>query len=89
MNAIPISPLPRALLQSTGRSRGQQLFARRSGDVIAAAADKKPPLVPTELDSWLAVSREGLVTIYFGKMDGGQGTISRSRRSWPKSSTCR
>src|SRR5258707_490985 len=41
---------------------------------LAATADTKPPLVPTELDSWLAVSKEGLVTIYFGKMDGGQGT---------------
>jgi nicotinate dehydrogenase subunit B len=34
----------------------------------------KPPLIPTELDSWIGIDRTGLITVYFGKMDGGQGT---------------
>ncbi|HYM18034.1 MAG TPA: molybdopterin cofactor-binding domain-containing protein [Micropepsaceae bacterium] len=63
----------RALLQSTGALVVSFSLAE-AGEVLAAAADKKPPLVPTELDSWLAVSKDGMVTIYFGKMDGGQGT---------------
>jgi CO/xanthine dehydrogenase Mo-binding subunit len=63
----------RTLLQSTGALVVSFSLAD-AGDVLAQAADKKPPLVPTELDSWLAVSKDGMVTIYFGKMDGGQGT---------------
>jgi CO/xanthine dehydrogenase Mo-binding subunit len=37
-----------------------------------AAAAVKPPLVPTELDSWVAVLPDGKVTAFFGKMDMGQ-----------------
>ena len=65
----------RSVLQSTGAvviafSMGgaAEAFAQ------AAASSGKPPLVPTELDSWLAIARDGSVTIYFGKIDGGQGT---------------
>src|SRR2546428_5123767 len=32
----------------------------------------KPPLVPTELDSWVAVLPDGRVQAFFGKMDMGQ-----------------
>jgi len=44
------------------------------GDALAqtASAGSKPPLVPTELDSWVAVGRDGRVTAFFGKMDMGQ-----------------
>src|SRR2546427_9697652 len=38
----------------------------------AAAAGAKPPLVPTELDSWVAILPDGRVTAFFGKMDMGQ-----------------
>src|SRR5213078_811120 len=33
----------------------------------------RPPLVPNELDSWIAVLPDGSVTAFFGKMDMGQG----------------
>src|SRR5688572_18495326 len=33
----------------------------------------KPPLVPTELDSWIAILPDGRVEAFFGKMDMGQG----------------
>src|SRR3954463_7691437 len=33
----------------------------------------KPALVPTELDSWIAVLPNGSVQAFFGKMDMGQG----------------
>ena len=49
----------------------------------------KPPLSPDRLDSWLAVKADGDVVAYFGKMDMGQGSMSRSPRSSPTSSTCR
>ncbi|MEN3353539.1 MAG: nicotinate dehydrogenase subunit, partial [Betaproteobacteria bacterium] len=33
----------------------------------------KPPLMPDELDSWIAILPDGSVTAFFGKMDMGQG----------------
>ncbi len=47
-----------------------------AGSAQAAAAaipNGKPPLKPTELDSWVAISPEGRVTAFFGKPDVGQG----------------
>src|SRR6266568_8640974 len=38
----------------------------------AATSGAKPPLLPTELDSWVAIGRDGRVTAFFGKMDMGQ-----------------
>src|SRR5258706_832761 len=65
--------------RSVLQSRGEVVIASSMGGAAeafaqAAASSGKPPLVPTELDSWLAIARDGSVTIYFGKMDGGQGT---------------
>ncbi len=40
----------------------------------AMAQGGKPALVPTELDSYLAINADGSVNVYFGKIDGGQGT---------------
>lgn len=77
MNAISkdnLSLSRRALLQSTGALI--VMAGVPSGALAqsaAAVADKKPPLVPTELDSWIAVGRDGKVTAFFGKMDMGQG----------------
>jgi nicotinate dehydrogenase subunit B len=39
----------------------------------ALAQGARPALVPTELDSYLAVNANGSVNVYFGKIDGGQG----------------
>src|SRR5215208_5582916 len=39
----------------------------------ALAQGGKPALVPTELDSYLAINADGSVSVYFGKIDGGQG----------------
>lgn len=46
------------------------LFA--SKDVIAAIASTRS-LNPAELDAWLAVDAQGIVTAYWGKLDLGQG----------------
>ena len=40
----------------------------------ATPATTPKPLDPTQLDSYLAVHRDGSVTVFFGKIDGGQGT---------------
>jgi CO/xanthine dehydrogenase Mo-binding subunit len=40
---------------------------------LAQSAAGKPALVPTELDSWIAVLPDGRVNAFFGKMDMGQG----------------
>jgi nicotinate dehydrogenase subunit B len=44
------------------------------GEALAqsAASTGKPALVPTELDSWIAILPDGKVTAFFGKMDMGQ-----------------
>src|SRR6266446_4179055 len=63
----------RSVLQSTG-AVVVAFSMGGAAEAQTAAASRKPPLVPTELDSWLAIARDGSVTIYFGKIDGGQGT---------------
>jgi nicotinate dehydrogenase subunit B len=40
-----------------------------AGQVVVSG---KPPLVPGELDSWIAVLPDGRVQAFFGKMDMGQ-----------------
>src|SRR6266850_5113068 len=46
-------------------------FAGPATEVLAQSG--KPPLVPGELDSWIAVLPDGSVNAFFGKMDMGQG----------------
>jgi CO/xanthine dehydrogenase Mo-binding subunit len=55
------------------------LFVTAAGPVLfdealaqTAPGGTKPPLSPTELDSWVAVAPDGRVTAFFGKMDMGQ-----------------
>jgi len=54
------------------------LFVSAAGPVFfdeafaQAAPGTKPPLSPTELDSWVAIGADGRVTAFFGKMDMGQ-----------------
>ena len=44
------------------------------GDALAQTpAGVKPALLPTELDSWVAIGADGRATAFFGKMDMGQG----------------
>src|SRR5258708_16905379 len=76
MNATTDLPLSRrTVLQGTGALVVAFSMAD-AGKVLAASAgaDGKPPLVPTELDSWLSIAPNGGVTVFFGKIDGGQGT---------------
>src|SRR5579883_2291261 len=69
MNAIAnLSVSRRALLQSTGAlivMAGVPAGTAALAQGAAAAAGKKPPLLPTELDSWIAVGRDGKVTAFF------------------------
>lgn len=44
------------------------------GALPADAREAHRPLDPAALDSWIAVAEDGRVTIYWGKMDMGQGT---------------
>src|SRR2546428_12773190 len=41
-------------------------------EALAQVSAGKPPLVPTELDSWVQVLPDGRVQAFFGKMDMGQ-----------------
>jgi len=61
----------RLLLQSLG---ALVVTAQRNAVGAAMPADEiKPPLLPNELDSWVAIGKDGRVTAYFGKPDVGQG----------------
>jgi CO/xanthine dehydrogenase Mo-binding subunit len=42
----------------------------------AVAQGAKPPLVPNELDSYIAINADGSVSAFFGKMDMGQGLFT-------------
>jgi CO/xanthine dehydrogenase Mo-binding subunit len=62
-----------ALVVSIGMPVGpDMLLAVRS----AAAQGAKPPLVPNELDSYIAINADGSVSAFFGKMDMGQGLFA-------------
>jgi len=39
----------------------------------AAGVTTKPPLTPDQLDSYLAIEPDGAVTVFYGRIDGGQG----------------
>ncbi len=47
--------------------------AMSQGISSSAVLGSKPPLIPDQLDSWIAVLPDGSVTAFFGKMDMGQG----------------
>ena len=77
MNMIRTPKLSRrALLTTSGAlvvsfsATGQALAQIREGGPIPKG---RPPLHPTELDSWIAIDGKGHVTAFFGKMDMGQG----------------
>src|SRR2546423_1676627 len=47
--------------------------ALSQGIATSGTLGGKPPLMPDELDSWIAILPDGNVAAYFGKMDMGQG----------------
>jgi nicotinate dehydrogenase subunit B len=67
----------RALLQAGGAlvvSIGAPITfdtARAAGDAMAASV--KPPLMPDQLASYIAVNADSSISAFFGKMDMGQG----------------
>src|SRR5262245_46235763 len=40
---------------------------------VATNGMAKPPLMPDQLDSFLAFGPDGMVTVFYGRIDGGQG----------------
>ena len=74
---LPTSASRRALLQGMGAlivtAPVLAEAAMAAAPTAAMAAGAKPALAPSELDSWVAVARDGKVTAFFGKPDVGQG----------------
>jgi CO/xanthine dehydrogenase Mo-binding subunit len=62
-----------ALVVSIGAPVGMDTLL---GVNTAAAQGARPPLVPNELDSYIAVNADGSVSAFFGKMDMGQGLFT-------------
>src|SRR5213078_2066819 len=73
MNA-PLSR--REFLKASGAlivtAAGPAFIGEALAQTAAVSTGSKPPLVPTELDSWVAITPDGRVTAFFGKMDMGQ-----------------
>src|SRR5882724_2108852 len=73
MNArTDLSLSRREFLKASGALVVSAAGPRFIGEALAQTAGAKPPLVPTELDSWVAILPDGRVTAFFGKMDMGQ-----------------
>jgi nicotinate dehydrogenase subunit B len=73
MNArIDLSLSRREFLKASGALIVSAAGPAFIGETLAQTAGGKPPLVPTELDSWVAILPDGRVTAFFGKMDMGQ-----------------
>src|SRR5439155_3727759 len=76
MNArIDLSLSRREFLKASGAlvvSAAGPAFVGETLAQTAAVSTGKPPLLPTELDSWVAITADGRATAFFGKMDMGQ-----------------
>ncbi len=73
MNArIDLSLSRREFLKASGALIVSAAGPAFIGEALAQGAGVKPPLLPTELDSWVAILPDGRVTAFFGKMDMGQ-----------------
>ena len=60
-----------ALVVSIGMPIGARHRARHQRRRYAQGA--KPPLMPDQLSSYIAINADGTVSAFFGKMDMGQG----------------
>src|SRR5437667_137716 len=69
---IDLSLPRREFLKASGALVVSAAGPRFIGEALAQTAGAKPPLVPSELDSWVAILPDGRVTAFFGKMDMGQ-----------------
>src|SRR5947199_7290480 len=77
MNArIDLSLSRREFLKASGAlvvsAAGPAFTGETLAQTAAVSTGSKPPLVPSELDSWVAILPNGHVSAFFGKMDMGQ-----------------
>src|SRR6266516_4296 len=77
MNArIDLSLSRREFLKASGAlvvsAAGPAFIGETLAQTAAVSTGSKPPLVPSELDSWVGILPNGRVTAFFGKMDMGQ-----------------
>jgi nicotinate dehydrogenase subunit B len=63
----------RDFLKASGALVISAAFPGSIESALSQGASGKPPLLPNELDSWIAILPNGTATAYFGKMDMGQG----------------
>src|SRR5881396_1869701 len=77
MNArTDLSLSRREFLKASGAlvvsAAGPAFIGETLAQTAAVSTGSKPPLLPSELDSWVAIAPDGRVTAFFGKMDMGQ-----------------
>jgi nicotinate dehydrogenase subunit B len=68
-----VAPSRRDLLKGAGLLVVGFSLAPRFGEALAQSAAAAKPLSPTEVDAYLAIDGNGLVTLYTGKVDLGTG----------------
>src|SRR5689334_2887173 len=61
----------RAFLSATGALIVTASLAENAEAAIGSST--KPRLIPDQLDSYLAVENDGTITVFYGRIDGGQG----------------
>lgn len=64
----------RHLLSGAGALTIAVMLPGRQAQAAVFGADKRPPLDPRNLSSYITVNADGSVIAYWGKMDMGQGT---------------
>jgi nicotinate dehydrogenase subunit B len=73
-NAADISVKRRDFLKASGALVVSTTLPWMPGAAMAQASGPvKPPLAAEELDSWVAILPDGRVSVFFGKVDLGQG----------------
>jgi len=76
MSAFTVKVTRRAVLRGGGALVVSVAIPRLGPDALAAGTQTAPlwrPLSPAQLDTYLSIDENGIVTAYFGKMDMGQG----------------
>src|SRR5260370_2696734 len=63
----------REFLSSTGALIVTLAAGLDQSDAAAPSAAAELPLRPDRLESYIAIERDGSITAFFGKIDGGQG----------------
>jgi nicotinate dehydrogenase subunit B len=67
------APLTRRVFLLASGALAVALTGCSPSEAVSNGTAVKPPLMPDQLDSFLAVEPDGIITVFYGRIDGGQG----------------